>query len=106
MKQLKWYFKHGMHYETFSVLYEDDKFMLVRNDQTSKYSFGMVKCFNTLYGFPVNWSCLHKEKAIDVLNGLIGVEQKHLPELGEYAETNIIRWRGMINALQHEKEIA
>ena len=113
MKQLKWYFKNGTKYNTYSVLYEDDKFMLVRNDDHDEkefngkygaYSFGTKDCFNSLYGSPVDWSCLHKEKAIEVLKGIIGVEQQYLPTLGEIAEKNIIRWQGMINVL--EKEIA
>lgn len=44
MKKLKWYYKHGTKYEMFSVLYEDDTFMLVQNDDTKTFSFGL--CLN------------------------------------------------------------
>lgn len=114
MKQLKWYFKNGTKYNTYSVLYEDDKFMLVRNDdhdnkefngEYGAYSFGQKDCFNSLYGFPVNWSCLHKTEAIDELNRIIGIELKYIPTLGELAIKNIARWQAMINALELSAEI-
>ena len=70
MKQLKWYFKHGTKSETYSVLYEDETFMLVQNENSGKLSFGTKDCFGTLYGFPVNWSCLAREAAVDSLNRL------------------------------------
>lgn len=100
MQKLKWYFKHGTKFEEFSVLYEDEKFMLVQNDKTKTYSFGVKEDFGTLLGFPVNWSCLTVDKAEDVLKGLIEVDTQYLDTLGEIAENNIKRWENMILSLK------
>ena len=91
MKQLKWYFKHGTKSETYSVIYEDDTFMLVRNENSGKYSFGAKNCFGTLYGFPVNWSCLTKEKAIETLTAFCDITTT--------STTHQTVWKGMLNAL-------
>lgn len=90
-KQLKWYHKRGTTYEIFSVIYEDETFMLVHNENSGDYSFGTRNCFGTLNGFPVNWSCLTKEQAIGTLNSLL--------EIFTYSEPHKSTWRGMLNAL-------
>ena len=75
MKQIKWYFKNN--YEIYNVLYEDDKYILVQNDNTKKYSFGLKRDFGTLFGFPINQSCLDKEKCINRLNSFIEIDKKY-----------------------------
>lgn len=111
MKQLKRYYKNGTQYETYSVLYEDEDFMLVRNDDHDEkefngeygaYSFGKKPCFYSLYFFPVNWSCLHKDEAVKELNRLIKCERKYIPKLGEIVKKSIARWQDMITALEME----
>lgn len=94
MKQLKWYFKHGTTYETYSVLYEDEKFILVQNNNTKKYSFGMIDDFGSLYGFPVNQSCLTSEEAKDVLQDFIEIDKKYKEY--PFSLENISRWENMI----------
>ena len=94
MKQLKWYFKHGTKFETYNVLYEDETFILVQNDNTKKYSFGVIKDFGTLYGFPVNQSCLTSEEAEDVLNRFIEIDKQYVEY--HFADINIKRWENML----------
>lgn len=91
MKQLKWYFKHGTKSESYSVLYEDETFMLVQNENSGKISFGTKDCFGTLYGFPVDWSCLTKEKALETLTALYDITTTNTK-----LKTT---WKGMLNAL-------
>ena len=98
MKKLKWYFNHGAKYELFSVLYEDDKFILVQNDSTKVFDFGLKRDFGTLYGFPVNQSCLTLEELKKQLQNFIKIDKKYLSELGKHAEENINRWEKMIKA--------
>lgn len=100
MKKLKWYYKHGTKYELFSVLYEDDSFILVMNDDTKNYSFGLTRDFGTLYGFPVNQSCLTLDECKKQLNAFIKIDKKYLNSLGEIAEKNIERWQNMLKALK------
>lgn len=97
MKQLKWYFKHGTKYETFSVLYEDDAFMLVQNNNTKKYSFGVKGDFGSLYGFPVNQSCLESEEAKEILHDFIKIDEQYAG--CPFADTNIKRWNDMISSI-------
>lgn len=94
MKQLKWYFKHGTKYETFTVLYEDEAFMLVQNNNTKKYSFGVKNDFGSLYGFPVNQSCLTSEEAKDQLRRFIEIDKQYINY--PFANVNINRWENMI----------
>ena len=98
MKKRVWHFKRGQ--EVYTVLYEDDRFILVQNDRSKKYSFGMARDFGTLFGFPVDWSCLNAEKAIEVLKGLKSIDEKYLDSLGEIAKANIERWQNMIKAIE------
>ena len=97
MKQLKWHFKHGTKYETYSVLYEDKNFMLVRNNDTNKYSFGVIEDFGSLYGFPVNQSCLTMNEATSVLNDFIKIDKQYSG--CPFADTNIKRWKDMLLTL-------
>ena len=99
MKKLKWYFKHGTAFETFSVLYEDAKFMLVKNDNTGTYDYGVKEDFGTLCGFPVNQSCLNAPEAIDMLQRFTKIDTSYLDSLGDIARTNIKRWSDMIQAI-------
>ena len=71
MKKLKWYFNHGKNFELFSALYEKDGWMVVKNDNTEKYSFGLSRDFGTLLGFPVNQSCLSSDEIKNVLEDYI-----------------------------------
>ena len=73
MGKLRWYLKNGTKFEEYSVLYSDDKFILVQNDNSKKYSFGLKRDFGTLYGFPVNQSCLNKKEIKQQLERLINI---------------------------------
>lgn len=100
MKKLKWYYKHGTKFEMFSVLYEDDTFMLVQNDATKTFSFGVRRDFGSLCGFPVNQSCLTLEECREQLTAFIRIDKGYLNSLGEIAENNIKRWQNMIASLK------
>lgn len=97
MKQLKWYFKHGTKFETYSVLYEDEAFMLVQNNNTKKYSFGVLNDFGSLYGFPVDQSCLTTEEAKDILHNFIKIDEQYAD--CPFSSTNINRWNNMISSI-------
>lgn len=104
MEQRKWYFKHGTRYELFNILFDNGRFMLVENCETKAISFGMCDCFNTLYGFPVDWSCLTRPRAIAIISNLVGIDTKY-PELRElerqqFGYTIIDQWNSMIDALR------
>lgn len=103
MEQRKWYYKRGTRYELFNILFDNGRFMMVENAETKAISFGMSNCFNTLYGFPVNWSCLTKEQAGDVLRALIAIDEKYPElrqlELEQFGYTQIDQWKHMIDAL-------
>lgn len=77
MKKLKWYFKNGTRCEEYSVLYQGEKYILVQNDSTQKYSFGLSRDFGTLYGFPVNQSCLSAEELKAQLFAFIEIDKKY-----------------------------
>lgn len=100
MKKLKWYYKHGTEFEMFSVLYEDSAFMLVKNDDTKTYDYGVKEDFGTLYGFPVDQSCLTAPEAIDLLQRFIKIDTSYIDSLGDIARTNISRWSDMIQAIK------
>lgn len=103
MEKLKWFFKGGKCYEEYTVLYSNGGRILVQNDNTKKISFGLRRDFGTLFGFPVNWSCLTVDEAKDLLELLINVDNKypevqaHYKEQVGYSEAEI--YRGMIDAL-------
>lgn len=99
MEKLRWYFKQGTKFEEFSVLYDDGKFILVKNDSSGKYSYGLKRDFGSLYGFPVNQSYLTIEEAKDMLMAFIEIDEKYLDSLGDIARENILRWKNMINVL-------
>lgn len=94
MKQLKWHLKHGTKFETYNVLYEDETFILVQNDNTKKYSFGAASDFGSLYGFPVDQSCLTQDEARNILNDFIEIDKRSIAY--PFANKNISRWKNMI----------
>ena len=47
------------------------------DDESKLYSFGLRNDFGTLYGFPVNQSCLTKEETIDILKIFIEIDNKY-----------------------------
>ena len=75
MNKKVWYFKNNS--EVYSVLYEDKTYILVKDDKNKLYSFGLKNDFGTLYGFPVNQSCLSKEETIDILKIFIEIDNKY-----------------------------
>ena len=75
MNKKVWYFKNNS--EVYSVLYEDKTYILVMDDESKLYSFGLRNDFGTLYGFPVNQSCLSKEETIDILKIFIEIDNKY-----------------------------
>lgn len=100
MEKLRWYFKHGTKYEEYTVLYREEDYILVQNDATGKYDFGLARDFGTLYGFPVNQSCLTEQEAIDRLNAFISIDEKYIPSTGDFARRNIDRWQKMLAAIR------
>ena len=109
MNEIKRYYKNGAS-EDFVVLYENDDWILVKSKQNDEqkypelgaYSFGLKRDFHPLYFFPVNQSCLKKEKAIETLRRFIKINESYIPTLGEYTIEAIRRWQGMIGALEQE----
>ena len=77
MRKLKWYYKNGETFEVYSVLYDNGKYILVQNDNTKKYSFGLARDFGSLYGFPVNQSCLTKKEVKERLLAFIEIDKKY-----------------------------
>lgn len=88
MEKLKWYFKGGKCYEEYTVLYSKADRILVQNDNTKKISFGLREDFGTLFGFPVNWSCLTIDEAKDMLARIIEVDNKY-PEVQAYYKKHL-----------------
>ena len=72
--------------KNFSVLYDDEKFVLVKNVSSGDYSFGLKRDFGTLFGFPVDKSCLTVEEAKSVLLGFIGIDEKFFRFFGRYSK--------------------
>jgi hypothetical protein len=97
MKKLKWYFKRGT--EEYTIIYEDADFVLVKNDNTDKYSFGVKKDFGTLWGFPVDQSCLTASEAKAVLQRFVDIDKRYISEIPDIANQNIDRWNGMIQSI-------
>ena len=75
MKKIKWYFKKN--HQIYNILYEDDKYILIQNNRNKLYSFGLKKDFGSLYGFPVNQSCLNKDECISILKQFIEIDKKY-----------------------------
>lgn len=75
MEQRKWFFNHGTNFELFNVLFNRDGFLVVQNDETRTISFGTADCFGSLFGFPVNQSCLTKEEATSVFLNWIEIDK-------------------------------
>lgn len=103
MSVRRWYYKHGTCFEEFEVLYDNGRFMLVQNRETKAFSFGLCEDFGTLFGFPVNWSCLTKGQVIECLEGLIRIDSGN-PEVGaiwkkQYGYTESEQWQAMIEAV-------
>lgn len=99
MKKLRWFFKNGTKFEDYSVLYSDNKFTLVQNDNTKKYSFGLMKDFGTLFGFPVNQSCLETDEVKEILTAFIEIDESYIDKLGDIAKVNIERWENMLKTI-------
>lgn len=93
MKKLKWYFKN------FSVLYEKDGWLVVKNDNTKKYSFGLSKDFGIFLGFPVNQSCLSLDEIKNVLEDYIRIDRDSIEIIPEIATENIKRWQDMMESI-------
>lgn len=77
MEKLKWYYKNGEVFEEYTILFEQGKYILVQNDCTKKYSFGLSRDFGSLYGFPVNQSCLTKKELKERLLAFIEIDKKY-----------------------------
>lgn len=92
MRQRKWFFNNGENFELFNVLFDSDGFLVVQNDKTRTISFGTANYFCSLFGFPVNQSCLTKDDAISVLRGWIEIDK------GYGFLTS--RWENMISVIQ------
>lgn len=99
MEKLRWYFKHGTKFEEYSVLYKKDGWILVMNDDTKKISFGLERDFGTLYGFPVNQSCLTNQEAKELLKTFIDIDNDYIYKIGDIARENIVRWNEMVEAI-------
>lgn len=74
MNVRRWYYENKNRYEEFEVLYDNGRFMLVRNVEGGAFSFGLCEDFGTPFGFPACWSCLTKDQIVEKLNGFIGID--------------------------------
>lgn len=99
MKKLKWYFNQGKIFELFSVLYEKDGWMVVKNDNTEKYSFGLSGDFGTFSGFPADQSCLSSGEIKNVLEDFINIDRNYIEIIPEIATENIKRWQNMMESI-------
>lgn len=99
MEKLRWYFKNRTKFEDYSVLYLDHDFILVQNDNTKKYSFGLKRDFGTLFGFPVNQSCLQANEVKEQLTAFIRIDESYIDTLGDIAKVNIERWKNMLKVI-------
>ena len=97
MEKLRWHYKNG-HFEEYSVLYKDDDYILVQNDETKSFSFGPRYNFGSLYGFPVNTSCLTAKEAITELREWIKIDMG-------FSLSAIGRWSCMIEAIKNVEKI-
>ena len=73
MEQRKLFFNNGTNFELFNVLFDRDGFLVVQNSKTHTISFGAASCFGSLFGFPVNQSCLAKDEAISILRDWVKI---------------------------------
>ena len=92
MEQRKWFFNHSENFELFNVLFDCDGFLVVQNDETKNISFGATDCFNSLFGFPVNQSCITKDEAISILHDWTKIDESY--------NFPTSRWENMINAIK------
>ncbi|MBO7527829.1 MAG: hypothetical protein J6T74_08090 [Clostridia bacterium] len=92
MEQKYW----GKSNELYNILYEDDRHILVQNDETKTYSFGMPKDFGSLYGFPINQSILTKSECINLLKRFIEIDKKYndVNKTQKFYETMILILEG------------
>lgn len=99
-KIMRRFYKHGTCFEDFELIYEQTKgahHILVRNMNTNKYSFGVESDFKSLYGFPVNQSCLTLDEAKQRLKSFIKIDKQYnLP--AAYSTLDI--YEGMLKALE------
>ena len=92
MEKRYWYYKNSK--EEFNVLYECERYILVQNVESKKFSFGARDDFNSFYGFPVNQSCLTKEECIEMLYRFIEIGIKYTNDY------NVNTWKKMIDILK------
>lgn len=92
MEQRKCFFNHGANFELFNVLFDCDGFLVVQNNETKVISFGTADCFNSLFGFPVNQSCITKDEAISILHNWIEIDESY--------NFSTSRWKNMISAIK------
>lgn len=92
MTQRKWFFNNGANFELFNVLFDCDGFLVVQNDKTKTISFGTADCFNFLFGFPVNQSCITKDEAISILHDWIKIDESY--------NFPTSRWENMISTIK------
>lgn len=102
MNVRRWYYENKNRYEEFEVLYDNGRFMLVRNVEGGAFSFGLCEDFGTPFGFPACWSCLTKDQIVEKLNGFIGIDKQYR-ELEKFAKqqygyTGAEQWQAMIDA--------
>ena len=99
MEKLRWYFKQETKFEEYSVMFYDGDYILVQNDNSKKYSYGLKRDFGTLFGFPVNQSCLTEKEAKDMLYAFIEIDKSYIDSLGDIAKNNIEIWSNMLLAI-------
>lgn len=93
----RWYFKNN--FEDYNCLYEDQRFILVQNIESRKYSFGVRKDFGSFCGFPVNQSCLNEDECIERLKEFIKID-KNYEDINNTTEI----WKKMIEAVKKSEE--
>ena len=101
-----WNHNNGRAYEEFDVLYDNGRYLVIRNRETGLISFGGADCFNSFYGFPVNQSCLATDEALKELDRWIEIDKS--PEFQKYHDlckkaygiTPIDQWNQMKSAIK------
>ena len=64
--------------ESFYVLYDDEKYCVVKNCETKNYSFGLWQDFYDTYYFPVNQSCLTLKQIRQRLEAFTEINKKYM----------------------------
>ena len=99
MKKIKMVFQardrricHHMKMQTLRLSKND-------NARANTVLFWCKKRLGTLWGFPVDQSCLTASEAKAVLQRFVDIDKRYVSEIPDIANQNIERWNGMIQSI-------